>query len=114
MDQQNVLERQAADHDRLFEMLPCPAFERIALERRNQAQDAEWLGLRDRRRRTIKRRGCSGGARRLSAMQSAMHILRPPLERSMPAHIPAPARKHEKSLPINRECERGPYLVKTK
>src|SRR5580658_3756366 len=34
----------------------------------------------------------------------------PPLERSMPAHNPAPMRKHEKSLPINRECERGHIL----
>src|SRR6202011_369557 len=91
-------------------MLLGEAFQRVALERREQAQDAKRLGLRDRRGRTIKRRGCGGRIRRLNAMQSAMHILRPPPERSMPAHIPAPTRKHEKLSSINRECERG-YIL---
>jgi len=53
INEQNMCKRQIADDDRLFEVILCPAFDRIARERCNETKGPKRLWLGHRRRRAI-------------------------------------------------------------
>ncbi len=112
MDQENVLERQAADHDRLFEMLPRPAFQRIALERRDQAagRRAAWTAGSARADDKATR------MRDLPAERYAeCHAYLAPAPRALNARAhPSPGAQAREVIVYRTRVRAGSYLVKTR